>query len=442
VRSEDRQLLLDAIAATTETLVITYTGRGEHNGAERPPAVPLGELLDALDRTAAAPVREHVLTHHPLQPFDEANLVPGRLHGSRPFTFDRSALAGAQAARGDRTVVRELVPTALPAVDPPVTEVSLADLQDFFRHPVQGFLRRRLRITKPYDVDEIKDAIPITLDNLEQWAAGDHLATAVLGGADATAVGEALKVGGLLPPGALGKGVLDGIITKVRPLVLSALSLQAGPVRTLDVDIDLDDRRVTGTIGDIFGNNLVAVSFSNLGAKQRLAAWLNALALAAGRPDENWTAHTIGKHRSGGQVAMVRPLAEHDARGWLRDLVALYEAGLREPLPLPVKTSLAWAEEFRRTQGGSDGDPDGRARAEWTTPRFNDSGFPKEDSDVWHKRAFGPRAAYDLLAAPLRPGEDGPAPHRLGHHSWRLWSPLIGAGALPGQQGNEQIRGI
>ena len=58
LRSEDRQLLLDAIGAATETLVVTYTGHGEHNGAERPPAVPLGELLDALDRTAAEPVRE------------------------------------------------------------------------------------------------------------------------------------------------------------------------------------------------------------------------------------------------------------------------------------------------------------------------------------------------------------------------------------------------
>ena len=57
VRSEDRQLLCDAILAATESLVVTYTGANEHTGQRRPPAVPLGELLDALDRTTDAPVR-------------------------------------------------------------------------------------------------------------------------------------------------------------------------------------------------------------------------------------------------------------------------------------------------------------------------------------------------------------------------------------------------
>ena len=50
IRSEDRQLLLDAIGAATEKLVITYTGANEYSGQDRPPAVPLAELLDALDR--------------------------------------------------------------------------------------------------------------------------------------------------------------------------------------------------------------------------------------------------------------------------------------------------------------------------------------------------------------------------------------------------------
>ncbi|HEX9831930.1 MAG TPA: exodeoxyribonuclease V subunit gamma, partial [Mycobacterium sp.] len=37
IRSEDRQLLLDAIGATTENLVITYTGANEYSGQRKPP---------------------------------------------------------------------------------------------------------------------------------------------------------------------------------------------------------------------------------------------------------------------------------------------------------------------------------------------------------------------------------------------------------------------
>ena len=96
------------------------------------------------------------------------------------------------------------------------------------------------------------------------------------------------------------------------------------------------------------------------------------------------------------------PLAEHEARDWLRTLVDVRERGLREPLPLPLKTSLAFATDWSLLERGGQGDPDARAADEWTTPRFSDTGFPKEDADPWHVRAFGDAAPYSTLAAPLR----------------------------------------
>ena len=51
-RSEDRQLLLDALLAAREHLVITYSGHDERSNQPRPPAVPVGELFDVLDHTA------------------------------------------------------------------------------------------------------------------------------------------------------------------------------------------------------------------------------------------------------------------------------------------------------------------------------------------------------------------------------------------------------
>jgi exodeoxyribonuclease V gamma subunit len=429
VRSEDRQLLLDAIGAATETLVITYAGRGEHTNDDKPPAVPLGELLDALDRTSSAPVRGDVVLQHPLQPFDEANLTSGALVRAldRPFSFDRTALAGAEAARAPRPAPRALVGEPLVAPEP-VTEVSLGDLQDFFAHPVRGFLRHRLRVATPYDVEETKDAVPITLDGLETWQVGDRLVHDILSGGDPQAAMTAEQLRGLLPPLSLGSAMLTEIVTRVRPLVEAAVPLRSGRSRTLDVDIDLGDRRLTGSVDDVFGNNLVSVSYSRLGARHRLSAWLDALALAAGHPDENWTAHTIGRWgRSAGRRALVPPMPDDDARTHLRALVDVMERGQREPLPMPVRTSLAFAEEFRIGSHGH-ADPDAKARAEWETPRFDDGGFPKEDRDQWHVRAWGESAPYDLLAAPLLPDEsagDDDAPHRLGHYALRVWTPLL-----------------
>lgn len=433
IRSEDRQLLLDAIGAATETLVITYAGRGEHTNDERPPAVPLGELLDALDRTSSVPVRDDVVVQHPLQPFDEANLTSGALVRAvqRPFSFDRTALAGARAARAPHVAPAALVPDPLPAPAADA-EVSLSDLQDFFAHPVRSFLRQRLRITTPYDVEETKDAIPITLDGLEKWDVGDRLVRDVLTGGDPQAAMLAEQLRGLLPPEDLGAAMLTDIVTRVRPLVEAAVPLRSGPARTLDVDIDLGDRRLTGTVGNVFGNNLVAVSYSSLGAKHRLAAWLDALALAAGHSDENWTAHTIGRWGRSGRRALISPMTDDEARTHLRDLVAVMERGQCEPLPLPIRTSLAFAEEFAIGAHGQ-ADPDAKARVEWVTPRFNDAGFPKEDGDQWHVRAWGEHAPYDLLAAPLLADEQGEAPHRLGHYALRVWSPLLS---------HELVRGI
>ena len=98
LRSEDRQLMLDAIMAARQTLVVTYTGADETTGLPRPPAVPLRELMDALAVTATdADVR--VLTGAPVASLRPPQPRPGRLG---PFSFDEPSLAGARAAAAPR----------------------------------------------------------------------------------------------------------------------------------------------------------------------------------------------------------------------------------------------------------------------------------------------------------------------------------------------------
>ncbi|HET6652642.1 MAG TPA: exodeoxyribonuclease V subunit gamma [Nocardioides sp.] len=427
VRSEDRQLFLDAILAAKETLVVTYTGANEHTGADRPPAVPLGELLDALDATATVAtgsVREQVLVQHPLQPFDARNLVEGALVPDHAFSFDGAALAGAKAARRARIPTTTLVGDQLPARPP--ADVALADLQAFLAHPVRAFLRSRLDVTAPLEAEETLDAIPITLDGLAKWQIGDRMLAGILSGRSPYDAAHAERLRGVLPPGALGDNVLSEVEAELKPIALGALKLRGldgldrREQRSLDVDVDLGGgRRLTGTVTSVWGNRLVRVTYSRLAAKHRLASWIDLLALTAGRPDESWTAHAVGRGRGAPAVAEAGPL-DHRAAGWLRDVVDLYDRGMREPLPLPVKSACVYAEEARKNGG------DWKASKEWETDRFSPYGIKGEDADPAHVQAFGEAAPFACLTTPPRDDEDwNDEPHRLGRFAVRLWKPLL-----------------
>ena len=420
IRSEDRQLLLDAIAAATDTLVITYTGIDETTGDDRPPAVPLQELVDALDQTTSEPVRDRVVARHPLQPFDAANVEPGKIIAGEPFTFDPVALRGALAATGQRVAPGALI-GAEPLPQLPSDDVELADLLQFFEHPVKGFFRA-LDYTLPWEEDELSDAIPIELDHLQQWAVGDRMLDDLLRGRDLDFVTKAEWRRGTLPPGRLGWRQATASSNEAAELAMHALRLQAGRRRSaLDVDVHLGGgRRLTGTVSPVWADRTVSVKYSRLGAKQLLQAWISLVALTAAIDGRDWTAYCVGRGVSDDEDVVAersfgcppRPLAV------LRDLVAIYDAGRREPLPLPLKSSLAWAQ--RRLAGGH---PAAYAKKKW------DTGEAKEPAhlEVWRGNGYD-GAPFDVLLVPPRPGEEtDDEDTRLGAYASRLWLPMLRA---------------
>ncbi len=424
VRSEDRQLLLDAVQAAGERLVVTCTGADEHTGAPRPPAVPLGEILDALDRTAAAPVRDHVLVRHPLQPHDARNfdpaggLEPGR---RRAFSFDASARAGAQAAA-------EAAPgaTAEPFLTAPLPprreqEVSLAELKQFFDHPARVFLRSRLGVSTPLPADEVSDAIPVDLDALELWGVGDRLLREVVAGADPVAVMTAEQLRGTLPPGGLGTRALETVAEESQRLYARTTDLRSPPARSVDVEVDLGGgRRLTGTVTGVHGTRVVSLGYSRLKARQRLRSWIDLLALAASDDEQSWTAHAVGKDRAGPLRALAGPL-DHRAVAWLRDLVELRDLGLTTPLPVPIQTGYAWAEAQARQRRGDDRTPAEQAARAWVTDRNNAWGITGEDAEPAHVRIHGENAPLEVL---VRAG--------LPTYAWRIWEPLLTGGERVG----------
>jgi exodeoxyribonuclease V gamma subunit len=421
IRSEDRQLLLDAVCAATETLVITYTGANEYSGQQRPPAVPLAELLDALDATTGSPVRGQVLVRHPLQPFDVRNVEPGKLVASapdEPFSFDPNVLRAARAAVGERGDRPRFAGAPLPEMSP--TDASLAELVAFFKDPVKGFFRA-LDYTFPAEVEGVQDAMPVEIDALQQWTVGDRMLTDILRGMSPQRALEAEWCRGTLPPGQLGWRKARDICEQVDLLAQEAAPVRSVEPRAIDVDIDLGaGRRLAGTVSPVYGNRLVSVTYSKLDGKHLLAAWIPLLALAAHLPDERWSAVCIGRPKRG-KTPRREILDSPDVSPveLLRDLVAIYDAGRREPIPLPLKTSYAFAEA--RYSGG---DPMYAAGNRWRS-----SNFPGDDAQPAHVRAWGDKAPLRALLDPPRPGEEHPGENtRLGAYAARLWLPLLRAG--------------
>jgi len=436
-RSEDRQLLLDAVLAATDHLVVTYAARDERTNLRRPPAVPLGELLDVVDRSArfpdAATTRERVIVEHPLQPFDLRNFDAGALVPERTWSFDRIALDGARALAGGQIGAPPFLGGPLPPEEGAVIEVD--QLVRFVQHPIRAFLRRRLGIGGTTRDDDLEDSLSIELDALERWSVGERLLEARLAGADRDAAIAAEIARGELPPDLLAESVLAGVYPVVEQLVAAAEDYVPAAEASASVDVRVElseDRTLVGTVPGVRGDLVAALTYSRVAPKHRLTAWVYLLALAAAHPATAYEAVTLGRRRADGPrghevtVARIRLSDAPDARHAeaLRDLavlVDLFERGMREPLPLYCKTSAAYAAAVAAGK-------DGRAAAEkeWTS----DWNFPKEDAEPEHRLVLGgTRTVAELFEEPPCDDEYGEGwaidePSRAGRYARRLWDGL------------------
>ena len=439
-RSEDRQMLLDALMAATERLIITYTGNDERTNVRRPPAVPVGELLDIIDRAVSCengPARAQVLVCHPLQPFDPRNFIPDALIERGPWGFDRQALAGARALEGPRSEPGPFLLAPLPPMDEGVVELDR--LMRFVERPVRALLRDRLGISLSESFEETQDAMPVELDRLDEWEVGQRLLDGVLAGASLDACLRAEIARGSLPPGELARQPLARIATTVQRLVDEAKALGDGSPGSLDVNLELPDgRRLAGTVSGVRGDAIRAISYSRVRPRERLRAWVRLLALSAARPERPFESVVIGRAQAGAYsaevtLARIPPLAQDPAARWrtalqnLEVLLDLYGRGMREPLPIACDASAAYAQALA---GGEDAPA--AARKAWEST-FD---YDKEDRRSEHVLVYGGQIDFAQLASqPARAGERGAGwdeteTTRFGCYARRLWDGLLATEVL------------
>ena len=392
-RDDERNLFLDLLLATRERMLIYYTGRSIRDNTALPPAAMVDELLDhlalATAGVAAGPdavrrARAALITEHPLQPFAAQYALAQR--GLYTFDPDRAQIAAALADGAPRLIAPffngplPAVREDLPGTADTVKEIEFDDFERFWRHPARTLLRDRLGIALFDAQAALSDSEPFELD----WDARNALADRVLpvlldeldAGADAgAAAGETTRAARIaraspeLPGGATGAvwrgrtlaglsqlaGAVHGALGQASRRLPFALAINpVWPIDRPDPDdpfasdslarlAPLYDARpliLSGVLRHVAAPGQVIYRYARPTARDYLSAWLSHLVLCAcvaqGEPAVEPRTLWFGDAAAFELTRVAAPLER------LAELLALYQVGLRTPLPFFPRS--AWAQ--------------------------------------------------------------------------------------------------
>lgn len=396
--AEDRQALADAVQSARQSVLIIHQARSAQTNEPVPPPAALADLLELLGRAGVTQ------RQHPLQPFSPT------LFGAEgpPTSYDPAGLRGATALSGPR---RPPAPdTPIPPA-PALTDLALDDLIAFVKNPVQHFLRERCGLSYWSD-EQALDEIPVELNGLQRWAVGDRLLKLARSGHSLDQAVRAEWLRGVVPPGAMGTRLLEGLAAQVTPILDDLPAAADEPTVHHDIALDLGDVRLTARVATQ-QDLVLQASFGRVSAARRIALWLQLLALSAST-DQPCRGLIVGR---GDRLALRAP-DRATATALLGQWMRLYRLGLNAPLPLPLRFGARLADLVRADRNPFD--------------ELRELGFVYQDDATSQWRQFYGDVG-DLLAVPV--GEDDldqPTESVLAIAAARvIWHPLSLHEAVP-----------
>jgi exodeoxyribonuclease V gamma subunit len=234
--------------------------------------------------------------------------------------------------------------------------LSLGQLQDFLRNPVRHFFSQRLKVFFEAAEVPLADEEPFVLDALQRYGLSDRLLEAALADPDNTAQALAdqaqrLQNSGLLPMAGFGECLQRELIEPLPDLLQrhqQLLALWPTPLGSaLPVNLELQGLHIEGWLsglhqradGGLLSITTIPNSIGSIKSRKwhRLTRpWLTHLVACAS--DMALTTALVASDDS----LLLAPLDATIARKILCDLLMAWQSGMRQPLPIAVKTAFAW----------------------------------------------------------------------------------------------------
>jgi len=168
MRTSNRRVLLDAVVAASEQLIITCNGSSVKNNTRVPFITPLAELIDFCGRLGIEVPNEsekpcEIEYIHSRHSSGTSNFVTtdGPVAG-KIWSHDASAL---RAALSRNVVVAPEVKSYVPSPKP--AEIEIGKLEQFVIDPLQYYLRESLQIFTEYEEEDAKAVLPLIANEFE-----------------------------------------------------------------------------------------------------------------------------------------------------------------------------------------------------------------------------------------------------------------------------------
>ena len=333
LREDDRFLFLQLLAAAGDVFYLSHLGADARDGSAREPSVLVSELLDAAaaQHVDPAAARAALVVEHPLQPF--APMAFGGGDEPRRYSYRGEWHPAAGRASGARLPLAPWSGAPLPAMADAATVVTIAELRRFLRDPAGEFLRQRLAMRLPDEVEVVEDVEPLLLAErgLDRFALNAEVLRAAVAG-DTAGLPARLRARGMVPPGPLGEAQLAGLLREFEDYARLFNAWRGdAEERQLAIDVGIDGIRLQGRVDGVWGDGLGRIRPGPPGGNSQIRDGLDWLvANAAGHRLALVQFQDVGE---GPQPAERKPLQPEIARDVLRDLLQLRARGLAQPLP-------------------------------------------------------------------------------------------------------------
>ena len=291
-RAEQRRVLLDAMMAASERLIVTCNGRSIKNNTPIPLVTPLAELVDFCGRngvklrtTRDGEECSQIEIVHPRHAASEKNFVLGEVVSDRVWSPDDSLRSLADAIQ-QHTL--EDVPVSQShsfAVDRQHI-VELSDLERAFVDPLALFLRETLDVrTFREDLTPDDATLPLESKNFKEVARSFLDGLLVDGTSfDVGKWQQTIRLTGLLPVGAFGESELEQAESLANSFIELAHENEFHLTELTSVNIELrliDQTLVRGTLPGVdLRADEPALVFTSFGTEFDAPNWSDKKALA------------------------------------------------------------------------------------------------------------------------------------------------------------------